>query len=414
MTINNGDFETGDLTGWSLYNSNNTVPPGLVTVDAAYSGSYGLRTTNNCVAGKVYSEFNYSSSYSTVTEGAIAAEFWYRFVSKNTTNSDVRITVYLRSDGSGYTEVLRILCNGTFDTDWHKVSIPYNTTNFHGPGEYQFIIQGSGYGNTRTLIVDFDDFNFTEKPPFKSITSSFNVDPPYTKDINTKYNVIMAKKAITSLYTIGSWWDILNGGFETGNLNGWSTWGYADPNAGQAIVAVNSASKYSGNYGCQIHVHGGNINSNGSFVYLEQPFDWGKFYCGSSLIGYLSFRLNITDSSYDQGSGCSLVLNLYGGTTQTWNNETSGWEQIILYPTIYDYYISLKMDCDYYHVMDAYVDEFDFVTNKKSLTSSYWLVNSTKSITSSYDINVPVIIDLISKYTIRHPIHSDFVVVIGV
>ena len=71
----NGDFETGNLSGWAVSNLRNYTPVAEVGADYAHSGSYGMRFTIN--APGTTSECTCESDYFTVTEFTNSIEFYY-------------------------------------------------------------------------------------------------------------------------------------------------------------------------------------------------------------------------------------------------------------------------------------------------------------------------------------------------
>lgn len=206
MAITNGDFETGDLTGWDsgAYNSYNEIPPGVVSADAKHTGNYGLRTTTHWIGPGggpyQYSEYDYYGDFFSITGAETSIEFWYRFVSKTASNSDLRFKVFIHSWANGQYTLLNLSSTATADNTWTKVSLDYGTVSaFMAPGQYRIWIQGSGCGD-RTMIVDVDDF------------AIITLTPPPTSDFT--YTIIgdQVQFTDTSTGTPTSWdWDFGDG-----------------------------------------------------------------------------------------------------------------------------------------------------------------------------------------------------------
>ena len=67
----NGDFETGDSTGWTTYQSS------AVSAEAAFDGSYGIRAVGDGGWGGLFNQ----TAYGLIPGEEYALSFWIKVVS---------------------------------------------------------------------------------------------------------------------------------------------------------------------------------------------------------------------------------------------------------------------------------------------------------------------------------------------
>ena len=156
--IENGDFETGDTTGWTVYNGT------TVTADAAHTGSYGLHAKGNGWNGIAYQDIP-------VTNGkTYELSFWYYI------NVGFNYSIKGQTSGTTY--------GGTWKTnagEWTQVKHEFLATD-------ESLIRLNFSGLTGDTVPDF-----------------------YIDDVQIKE----LKDPSNDGY-------IINGDFETGNITGWT------------------------------------------------------------------------------------------------------------------------------------------------------------------------------------------------
>jgi hypothetical protein len=122
MTITNGDFETGDLTGWSTEHGGVT-DPGDPTVDteSKQSGTYGCNLHFSDQADPSYTSYqgiyqdNIPTSFNTIT-------IPYNIVSADTTYGHLRI--YMRVHNASHVDVWLEVATPTFTVGgWTSITI---------------------------------------------------------------------------------------------------------------------------------------------------------------------------------------------------------------------------------------------------------------------------------------------------
>ena len=157
--IENGDFETGDTTGWTVYNGT------TVTADAAHTGSYGLHAKGNGWNGIAYQDIP-------VTNGkTYELSFWYYI------NVGFNYSIKGQTSGTTY--------GGTWKSNagqWTQVKHEFLATD-------ESLIRLNFSGLTGDTVPDF-----------------------YIDDVQIKE----LKDPSNDGY-------IINGDFETGNATGWGT-----------------------------------------------------------------------------------------------------------------------------------------------------------------------------------------------
>lgn len=183
-TLINGDFETGDFTGWDI----TTYGSGSITVGASYahSGNYGM-----CLTGEGISLRATTDVYMPIGK---LVQFDYKIVSL--TPDQYGNSLYVgAAENSGSLENIVMGTSLINDGEWHTYShtivtkdCTYITAAF----------AGGGVG-----VVYFD--NFTTDVPYQSITSLYNIVP--YKSVSGKYKINIDK-------------GIVNGNFDDG-ITGW-------------------------------------------------------------------------------------------------------------------------------------------------------------------------------------------------
>ena len=157
--VENGDFETGDTTGWTVYNGT------TVTADAAHTGSYGLHAKGNGWNGIAYQDIP-------VTNGkTYELSFWYYI------NVGFNYSIKGQTSGTTY--------GGTWKSNagqWTQVKHEFLATD-------ESLIRLNFSGLSADTVPDF-----------------------YIDDVQIKE----LKDPSNDGY-------IINGDFETGNATGWNT-----------------------------------------------------------------------------------------------------------------------------------------------------------------------------------------------
>jgi hypothetical protein len=166
----NGNFETGDLSGW--------MSTGVTTItDIMNGGNYGARVGSTAP----YRGDSSLSQTFTVPGGYGSLSFWYRLTCPDTVNFDwLVVTLKDNTSGTPATNILGKTCYN--DGYWHPVSAPVT----------------AGHSYTLTFI-DHDD--------------NYPTDPTYT---------FVDDVTLSATTPAG----FVNGGFEAGNLDGWTTFGF--------------------------------------------------------------------------------------------------------------------------------------------------------------------------------------------
>ena len=193
----NGDFETGDKTGWETHQST------VISEEASYSGDYGANLIGDGGWGGMLNQ--------TLTGLTVGKEYKLSFMLKvNATG--VNVQVKLNSSDKNNIEG----CGGWYDKnkagEWTKIEY-----TFVAPAESIFVnFCGGGNGNAEDVYVD--DFVIVDP----------NADEPEEPEVPG--NVVV------------------NGDFETGDLTGWESW---------QSTTVSDEASYNGEYGVHLVGNGG-------------------------------------------------------------------------------------------------------------------------------------------------------------
>jgi len=115
--VTNGDFETGDLTGWK--NSYN----GTVQSDVVHSGSYAHKTTNT--ASK-YQGMMQQNPVSVVPNSDYTVTFWYYYEGNNATGSGASFYLYAQTTDNS-TNIKSITSYPAAANTWYQVTHTFNT-----------------------------------------------------------------------------------------------------------------------------------------------------------------------------------------------------------------------------------------------------------------------------------------------
>ena len=137
--LTNGDFEIGDLTGWSV------AQTATVTAEAAYSGSYGAHITNP--AGN-YGGMIYQGTVNVVAGKTYTVSFWIKVVTGY---------VNFQIKDSTISNTTNLVSKGTNSTSWTQLSFTVTpTTNV-----FYLNFCGGGTGTVDEAYVD--DFSIVEE-----------------------------------------------------------------------------------------------------------------------------------------------------------------------------------------------------------------------------------------------------------
>jgi hypothetical protein len=257
--ITNGGFETGTFSGWTTTGTTSVVNSG------AHSGTYAAQlgstsaTNGDSTAAQTF----------TVPSGSNTLSFWYDVTCPDTVTYDWATATLKDNTSNTTTTVLAKTCVAS--SGWTQVSSPVTA------------------GRSYTLTLVSHDDNYAG-------------DPTYTK-----YDDV----ALSS--TTPPTNPIVNGGFETGSLSGWTT-------AGTATV-VNSGA-HSGTYAAQL----GSTSATNGDSSASQTFT-------ATGGGTLSFWYNVTcpdTVTYDWAT--ATLKDNTSSTTTTVLAKTcvasSGWTQV--------------------------------------------------------------------------------------
>ena len=285
--ITNGGFETGNLSGWTA-----TGPATSVTNSGPHSGTYAAQLGST-------SPTNGDSSIAqtfTVPSGSGSLSFWYN-----------------------------VTCPDTVTYDWATATLKDNTTGTTTTPLAKTCVSSSGWKQVTTAVTAGHSYTLT----LTSHDDNYTGDPTYTK----YDDVTLGAAAPTG---------ITNGGFETGNLSGWTASG--------AATGVTNSGPHSGTYAALL---GSTSPTNGDSS-ISQTFT------ASSGTTHLSFWYFVTcpdTLTYDWATA-TLTDNTTGTTTTPLAKTcvaSSGWTQVSVSITAgHSYTLTLTSHDDNYSADPTY------------------------------------------------------------
>ena len=259
----NGNFETGDATGWKLESGTS------VSTEDVYGGSYAIKTTNTASKYQVMAR----QTYEVKAGEDYVFTFWYKYAGSNSSPSFYAIvkdgaeTVNLNDDYS------RVSPSGSA---WTQVSYTVNS------GDYDtltLVLQNRQAGDGGTYY--FDDFSFVGPEP-EEIVEPENPAPEVSGNLAQ------------------------NGNFETGKSSGWDKY--------QSTAITNEAA-YTGYYGAKLVGNGG----WGGMLSQSIPVEAGLTYKVSMWVKAVSNGVNI---QLKDGGSAGTKLGSEWFTKTEWTYKT--------------------------------------------------------------------------------------------
>jgi hypothetical protein len=256
--ITNGGFETGDFTGWTTSGAAETV-----VNSGAHSGTYAARLGATTATN---GDSNAAQTF-TVPSGSGTLSFWYN-----------------------------ITCPDTVTYDWATATLKDNTSNTTTTVLAKTCVASSGWKQVSTAVSAGHSYTLT----LTSHDDNYASDPTYTLYDDVAFGAAASNP-------------IVNGGFETGSLSGWTA-------SGASETVVNSGA-HSGTYAAQL----GSTSATNGDSSVAQTF--------TASGGTLSFWYNVTcpdTVTYDWAT--ATLQDNTANTTTTVLAKTcvasSGWTQV--------------------------------------------------------------------------------------
>lgn len=271
--IINGDFETGDLTGW--ISGGDASNPQVVTT-SPHSGTYCclLEPSDNQYLDQTCYD-DYSGEDYITYDDIITFGFWYKNLSEE---DNIVVDIYLNDSNDSFS------VNLGNATSWTYIDLKAEMAS-------------NGYTGSNTLS--------------ELIINNPTSDNVYIDDVSLNATIGIIGIDVNLKGIFGE--DIVNGGFETGNMNGWiDDWGAGNTN-------ITSADKHSGTYSCKLD---GDIVSGLGYIHQNLFIFWGDIQ---------SFGIWFKNTS-DQNANVEVLADYLGGTYYyiTLPSGTTDWTYIDL------------------------------------------------------------------------------------
>jgi hypothetical protein len=165
VVVLNGDFQTGDFTGWAGHTAATTL-----VADAGQNGSGDWVAQCN-YAGGGYSQFltsNYTGAMTGIAlNTAYVASYDIKAADLSLTSGAGISTVVIRDGGygDGPTQVASNISESSLaDGLWHHVTFNFTSGNGTGGSDTNFKFIARGVGNPGATNVYFDNFAVSEVP----------------------------------------------------------------------------------------------------------------------------------------------------------------------------------------------------------------------------------------------------------
>ncbi|MCK9577403.1 MAG: hypothetical protein M0R51_15985 [Clostridia bacterium] len=312
--ITNGDFETGDLTGWSVYpNWDDPTYPGTATIETnstyVHSGTYGCLIDTNIVDGWASAAIQIAQ-YHIKLIGDETISFYYKIPYHS---GDI-CTIWVSLDGtdSGFKTILYKPIFAV-DNNWTQAS--YDCTGITGTDcEIRFALFINDPGYRTKIAVDDIQILTHDIDMVSTVTSTSSISSPtlyyihipidsITSSISSSVShlildiplitSITPSSSVSSSYLTGGT-SIINGDFETGDLTGWTVY-----TGDSGDVSVTTDAAITGTYGCEINVE---------YMYYDEGL--GEIQQDIDVTEYLILKISYIIPEYDLGYGDVLKLSI--------------------------------------------------------------------------------------------------------